>query len=113
MHDLPPVVPAGPASRSPATGLHQALSLIHIYCFKLPITSRSRLEGVTSTLRPNLKSPRVASIQKASTFECSLRRHWMTTDSNLRTAANFCSKLATAYSFSFTSTVLPICADRV
>jgi hypothetical protein len=24
MHDLPPVVPAGCASRSPATGLHQA-----------------------------------------------------------------------------------------
>jgi hypothetical protein len=33
--------------------------------------------------------------------------------SNSRTAASFCSKLATAYSFSFTSTVLPICADRV
>src|SRR5579884_581446 len=33
--------------------------------------------------------------------------------SNNRTAASFCSKLATAYSFSFTSTVFPICADLV
>jgi hypothetical protein len=69
------------------------------YCLKLPITSRSRLEGVSGTLQLNLKSPRVASIQKASTLENSLRHHWTTTDSNLRVAANFCSKLATAYSF--------------
>ncbi|MDQ1469693.1 MAG: hypothetical protein QOJ99_1173 [Bryobacterales bacterium] len=54
---------------------------------------------VSGTLQLNLKSPRVASIQKASTLENSLRHHWTTTDSNLRVAANFCSKLATAYSF--------------
>jgi hypothetical protein len=33
------------------------------------------LEGVSGTLQPNLKSPRVASVQKVSTFENSLRRH--------------------------------------
>ena len=56
-------------------GMFHVLSINAITALSSPITSRSRLEGVSGTLQPNLKSPRVASVRRASTFEHSPRRH--------------------------------------